>query len=55
MIYTETLGPELTKLPEKTRVLVPLALLDMAHVYNRSTSPVCQVDEYAAGLKRSLC
>ena len=50
MIYTETLGPELTKLPEKTRVLVPLALLDMAHVYNRSTSPVCQVDEYAAGL-----
>lgn len=23
----------------------------MAHVYNRSTSPVCQVDEYAAGLE----
>lgn len=51
MIYTETLGPELTKLPEKTTVIVPLALLDMAHVYNRNACPLCSVDEYLQGIE----
>ena len=50
MIYTETLGPELTKLPEKTRVIVPLSILDMAHVYNRNAAPLCAVEEYLGGL-----
>lgn len=46
LIYTEALGPELTKLPEKTGVLVPLGLLDVAHVYNRNALPLCTVEEY---------
>ena len=51
MLYTETLGPELTKLPEKTRVIVPLGLLDMAHVYNRNASALCSVEEYMQGIE----
>lgn len=51
MIYTETLGPELTKLPEHIRVVVPLALLDMAHVYNRNASPICSADAYVDGVE----
>lgn len=46
MVYTEVLGPELTKLPEETTVIVPAQLLEMAHVYNRHASPLCQVGEY---------
>lgn len=46
LLYTETLGPELTKLPETVRVIVPLALLDMAHVYNRKAVPLCTVEEF---------
>lgn len=48
VLYTETLGPELTKLPVETKVLVPLHLLDMAHVYNRNAVPLCSVEEYLA-------
>lgn len=48
LLYTETLGPELTKLPVETNVLVPLHLLDMAHVYNRNAVPLCSVKEYLA-------
>ncbi len=48
LLYTETLGPELTKLPAETKVLVPLHLLDMAHVYNRNSEPLCCVEEYLA-------
>lgn len=35
MIYTEALGPELTKLPDSVTVVVPFDSLDIAHVYNR--------------------
>ena len=49
LLYTETLGPELTKLPVETKILVPLHLLDMAHVYNRNAVPLCSVEEYLAG------
>lgn len=46
IIYTEALGPELTKLPENTLVVVPMELLDMAHVYNRNASPLCTAEEF---------
>ena len=46
MIYTDTLGPELTKLPEETLVIVPLALWDIAHLYNRNAGVLCSVDEF---------
>lgn len=45
-IYTEQLGPELSKLPETTGVIVPLPLFDMAHVYHRNTAPLCRPEEY---------
>ena len=48
-IYTGTLGPELTKLPPDTGVIVPLEILDMAHVYNRNASPLCSVGAYKKG------
>ena len=50
IIYTETLGPELTKLPEETLVVTPLHLLDMAHVYNRRGCALCTVSEYVSGV-----
>lgn len=46
MLYTEALGPELTKLPAETTVLVPGASLDMAHVYNRNACPLLSTEEY---------
>ncbi|MEG2276866.1 MAG: (E)-4-hydroxy-3-methylbut-2-enyl-diphosphate synthase [Odoribacter sp.] len=46
VIYTETLGPELTKLPADTVIVVPSEILDMAHIYNRNASPLCCVAEY---------
>lgn len=51
MIYTETLGPELTKLPEETLVIVPLSLWDMAHVYHRNAGVLCSVDEVLKGIE----
>ena len=45
-IYTESLSPELTKLPGTVGIIVPWELLDMAHVYNRKAVPLCQVEEY---------
>lgn len=45
-IYTESLSPELTKLPDTVGIIVPWELLDMAHVYNRQAVPLCQVEEY---------
>lgn len=35
MVYTEALGPELTKLPESVTIIVPCENIDLAHVYNR--------------------
>lgn len=46
MIYTETLGPEITSLPDSVTVITPLAIIDMAHVYNRNAAPLCSVDQY---------
>lgn len=40
IIYTEALGPELTKLPVETILLVPYANFYMAHVYNRQACPL---------------
>lgn len=45
-IYTESLSPELTKLPDTVGIIVLWELLDMAHVYNRKAVPLCQVEEY---------
>lgn len=44
MIFTEALGPELTKLPEETIVIVDWTNLDMAHVYNRKACPLVPAD-----------
>lgn len=49
MIYTETLGPELTKLPPEITIVVPPELLDMAHVYNRQATTLVSVEEYLKG------
>ena len=39
----------MTKLPPDTGVIVPLEILDMAHVYNRNASPLCSVGAYRKG------
>ncbi len=44
MIFTEALGPELTKLPGEITVIVPGENLDMAHVYNRKACPLVSAD-----------
>lgn len=46
LIYTEALGPELTKLPEETVVVVPAANIYMAHVYNRRACPFYTAEEF---------
>jgi (E)-4-hydroxy-3-methylbut-2-enyl-diphosphate synthase len=46
MIYTEALGPEWTKLPEETIVVVPYANLDVACIYNRNASPLMTAATY---------
>lgn len=46
MIYTVALGPELTKLPETTTIIVPADIVDMAHVYNRRACPLYTIGEY---------
>lgn len=46
MIYTEALGPEITSLPSSVTVIVPLEIIDMAHIYNRNAAPLCSVAQY---------
>lgn len=46
MIYTEALGPELTKLPPGTIVIVPHDNIAMAHIYNRNACPLLTKDEF---------
>lgn len=46
LIYTEALGPELTKLPEEVRVVVPAANFYVAHVYNRRACPLVSPEEF---------
>lgn len=46
MIYTEALGPELTKLPSALRIIVPSRNLDMAHVYHRGACPLVSRNEF---------
>lgn len=48
MIYTEALGPELTKLPPEVTVIVPSENIDMAHVYNRRACPLFTAEQFAA-------
>lgn len=42
-IFAEALGPELSKLPREVTVVVPEAILDIAHVYNRQAIPCVPV------------
>lgn len=46
IIYTEALGPELTKLPESVKILVPYENIDVAHVYNRNAVALIGVREF---------
>lgn len=39
-VFTEALGPELSKLPGGTKVVVPCDIIDTAHVYNRNAVPL---------------
>lgn len=47
IIYTEALGPELTKLPDTVTIVVPVENIDIAHVYNRRAVPLMSASEYA--------
>lgn len=49
MIYTEALGPELTKLPPTLRIIVPFQNLDMAQVYHRRACPLLGKEEFMQG------
>lgn len=49
MIYTEALGPELTKLPSTLRIIVPFQNLDMAQVYHRRACPLLGKEEFMQG------
>lgn len=53
LIYTEALGPELTRLPETTTVIVPAEILDLAHVYNRRAVPLYSLSQYN-GRKKAI-
>lgn len=46
VVYTESLGPELAKLPVGTLLVVPSEMLDQAKVYHLQVSPLCSVAEY---------
>lgn len=46
LIYTEALGPELTKLPDSVTVIVPYDNIDVAHVYNRKAVALIGVKDY---------
>lgn len=46
IIYTEALGPELTKLPDSVTVVVPFEMLDVAHVYNRKAVALIGAGEF---------
>ena len=46
MIYTEALGPELTKLPDSVTVVVPFDSLDIAHVYNRKAVALMDAKDF---------
>ena len=46
IIYTEALGPELTKLPDSVTVVVPFEMLDVAHVYNRKAAALISAKEF---------
>lgn len=46
IIYTEALGPELTKLPDSVTVVVPFEMLAVAHVYNRKAVALIGAEEF---------
>lgn len=45
-IYIDTLGPGLSALPKQLNVVVPEAMWDVAHVYNRNACPLFTQEEY---------
>lgn len=51
LIYTEALGPELTKLPPELTVIVPSENIDMAHIYNRGACPLFTVAGFLAAYR----
>lgn len=46
IIYTEALGPELTKLPDSVTVVVPFEKIDVAHVYNRKAAALISAEKF---------
>lgn len=46
LIYTEALGPELTKLPKTVQVIVPYENIDIAHVYTRRAAALVPIECY---------
>jgi (E)-4-hydroxy-3-methylbut-2-enyl-diphosphate synthase len=46
MIYTDALGPELTKLPGGVTVIVPREILDVARLYNRGAIPYTGMERF---------
>lgn len=46
IIYTETLSPALTQLPNSTIILVDSENIDMAHVYNRNAVPLFTLERF---------
>lgn len=46
IIYTDALGPELTKLPSETIVMVPFENIAIAHVYNRNACPLLTLEQF---------
>jgi (E)-4-hydroxy-3-methylbut-2-enyl-diphosphate synthase len=45
-MYIDTLGPGLSAVPKQLNVVVPEAMWDVAHVYNRNACPLFTMQEY---------
>lgn len=46
-IYIDTLGPGLSAVPKQLNVVVPEAMWDVAHVYNRNACPLFAMEDYS--------
>lgn len=47
-IYIDTLGPGLSAVPPLLNIVVPEAMWDVAHVYNRNACPLFTQEEYSS-------
>jgi len=47
-IYIDTLGPGLSAVPKQLNIVVPEAMWDVAHVYNRNACPMFTQEEYSS-------